>query len=206
MPILPRKLRPSPQPPRKLRPSASSLPKKPRLFAPCPSGRQRLREPLRLTHFNDHMLNPSNAWKNKPSRGRSKGQLNFPSACQAALQASPSELCSMLVASYHILLEHVPMSLPFGFSQELPPLNKYLPPELLPLLHLSIHLEPNSGITLQTWCMSHLPVGQCTKGTPGGALHSKWQEVMPLHKALTRSCQEAFSQDSHLVRKMRVIL
>ena len=42
-----------------------------------------------------------------------------------------------------------------------------------------------------------------SKGTPKGPLHSKWQGVVPLHKALTRSHQEVFSQDSHLVRKTR---
>ena len=47
----------------------------------------------------------------------SKGQFNFISTCQAALWASPSELCGMLVASYHILLGHVPMSHPFSTSQ-----------------------------------------------------------------------------------------
>ena len=42
-----------------------------------------------------------------------------------------------------------------------------------------------------------------SKATPEGPPSSKWQEVMPLHKALTRSHQEAFGQDSSLVRKMR---
>ena len=47
----------------------------------------------------------------------SKGQLDFLSACQAALQASPVELHSTLVASYHILLGQAPMSHPFSLSQ-----------------------------------------------------------------------------------------
>ena len=51
----------------------------------------------------------------------SKGQLDFLSTCQAALQASPPELCSVLVTSYHILLGHAPMSHPFGLSQEVSP-------------------------------------------------------------------------------------
>ena len=33
-----------------------------------------------------------------------KGQLNFLSICQTALQVSPPEFCSALVASYHVLL------------------------------------------------------------------------------------------------------
>ena len=39
-----------------------------------------------------------------------KGQLNFLSVCQTALQASPPEFCGKLVASYHVLLGHAPMS------------------------------------------------------------------------------------------------
>ena len=48
---------------------------------------------------------------------KSKGQFNFLSACQAALQASPPKLHGMLVASYHILLGHVLTSHPFSLSQ-----------------------------------------------------------------------------------------
>ena len=47
----------------------------------------------------------------------SKGQLNFPSTCQATLQASPVELHCMVVASYHVLMGHAPMSYPFSLSQ-----------------------------------------------------------------------------------------
>ena len=41
------------------------------------------------------------------------------------------------------------------------------------------------------------------KATPKGPPSLKWQEIMPLHKVLMRSHQEAFGQDSHLVRKTR---
>ena len=44
----------------------------------------------------------------------SKGQVNILSSCQAALQTGPSKFCSMLVAFYHILLAHAPMSHPFS--------------------------------------------------------------------------------------------
>ena len=47
----------------------------------------------------------------------SKGQLDFLSACQAALSASPVELSDVLVASYHILLGHALTSHPFSLSQ-----------------------------------------------------------------------------------------
>ena len=41
------------------------------------------------------------------------------------------------------------------------------------------------------------------QGNPRRAPSSKWQEVMPLHKALTWSHLEAFNRDSSLVREMR---
>ena len=47
----------------------------------------------------------------------SKSQLDFFSTCQAALGASPVELCSSLVASYHILMGQALMSHPFSLSQ-----------------------------------------------------------------------------------------
>ena len=51
-----------------------------------------------------------------------KGQLNFLSVCQAALQASPLELHGMLVASCHILLGHAPVSHLFSIPQGASPL------------------------------------------------------------------------------------
>ena len=47
------------------------------------------------------------------------------------------------------------------------------------------------------------PGGTMSKATQEGPPSSKQQEIMPLHKALTQSCLEAFSQDSSLVSKMR---
>ena len=47
-----------------------------------------------------------------------KSQLDFLSACQTAIWASPAELCSMLVASYQVLMGQVLMSLLFSLSQE----------------------------------------------------------------------------------------
>ena len=133
----------------------------------------------------------------------SKGQLNFLSTHQAALQGSPLELHSKLVASYHILLGHVPTSHPFSLSQEAPPSEQVSAPRAPspPAPECSArpkwwHTSPDPADVLP-------PSGTMSKGTPEGPPHSKQQEVMPLHKALTRSCQEAFSQDSHLVRKMR---
>ena len=49
-----------------------------------------------------------------------------------------------------------------------------------------------------------LPLSEATsKASPKGPPSSKWWEVMPVYKASMRSFQEAFSEDSHLVRKMR---
>ena len=45
--------------------------------------------------------------------------------------------------------------------------------------------------------------GTMSKATLEEPPSSKQQEIMPLHKALTQSCLEAFSQDSSLVRKTR---
>ena len=42
-----------------------------------------------------------------------------------------------------------------------------------------------------------------SKATPEGPPSSKQWELVPLHKVLTWSCQEAFGQDYSLVRKMR---
>ena len=69
--ILPRKQRPSAsQPSRKPKPPAPTPSRKPKLFAPWLSGTWRPGELPRLTHFTDHMLSPSSAWKNKLSRRR----------------------------------------------------------------------------------------------------------------------------------------
>ena len=49
--------------------------------------------------------------------GESKSQLDFLSTCQATIEASPVELCSALVASYHILMGQALMSHPSSLSQ-----------------------------------------------------------------------------------------
>ena len=47
----------------------------------------------------------------------SRSQHNFLSVCQTALQASPAELCSVIVASYQILMGQSPTSLLLNPSQ-----------------------------------------------------------------------------------------
>ena len=46
-----------------------------------------------------------------------KSQINFLSACQAALHTNLAELRGALVASYHILMGQAPTSHPFTLSQ-----------------------------------------------------------------------------------------
>ena len=46
-----------------------------------------------------------------------KSQIDFLSACQAALHASSGELRGTLAAPYHILMGQAPMSHPFTLSQ-----------------------------------------------------------------------------------------
>ena len=49
-----------------------------------------------------------------------------------------------------------------------------------------------------------LPPSRTTsKTTPEGPSNSKWQEALPLYKALTQNHQEAFNQDSSLVKETR---
>ena len=48
------------------------------------------------------------------------------------------------------------------------------------------------------------PLGEATsKATPKGPPSLRQWEIMSLHKVFMRSCQEAFGQDTHLVRKTR---
>ena len=112
----------------------------------------------------------------------------------------------MLVASYHILLGHVLMSHLFSISQGASPsqqgsvLRTSFPPAPTVPEHSPRPKQQHHSPDL----MDVLPVSKATsKATPKGPPSSKQQEVMPLHKVLTRSCQETFGQDSCLVRKMR---
>ena len=57
-----------------------------------------------------------------------KSQIDFLSACQAALQASHVELRGTLVASYHILMGQAPLSHPFTLSQGASPIEQLSAP------------------------------------------------------------------------------
>ena len=131
-----------------------------------------------------------------------KSQLDFLSTCQPALQASPVELCGLLVASYHILMGQAPTSHPFSLSQGASsseqvsaPVNPSPPvPEHSP--RPKQHPSPDLVDVLP-------PVGTMSKATLEGPPSSKQWEIIPLHKALTWSHPEAFRQDSSLVRETR---
>ena len=136
----------------------------------------------------------------------SKGQLNFLSACQAALEASPLESCGMLLASYQLLLRHTLMSHLFSIPQGASPSQQGSTPGAS---SPSAHTVPRPSPRPKWWHHSPYPtdilsLGKAmSKAIPGGPPSLKWQEIMPLHKVLMRSHQEAFGQDTHLVRKTR---
>ena len=93
------------------------------------------------------------------SEEEKKSQLDFLSACQTALQASPVELCSMVVASYQVLMGQALMSLPFSPSQGASSSEQVPAPWLPPLLHLSLCPGPSGNIPLQTQWISCLLAG-----------------------------------------------
>ena len=133
----------------------------------------------------------------------SQGQLNFLSACQAILEASPLKSCSMLLASYQVLLGHTLMSHLFNIPQGASPSQQG------PAPGASSPPVPGSSPRPKWWHHSPdpidiLPLGEAmSKGILKGPPSSKHWEIMPLHKMLTRSHHEAFAQDTHLVRKTR---
>ena len=135
-----------------------------------------------------------------------RDQLNLLSTCQTTLKASPPKSHGMLIAAYHLLLGHVPMSnlftMPPGASASqqgsipgVPSPSAPTVPGPLPRPKQQHHSPDPVGSLPSSETMS--------KVTPKGPPCLKWWEVTPLYKALTRSCQDTFSQDSHLVRKAR---
>ena len=133
----------------------------------------------------------------------SKSQLNLLSTCQDALQASPVELCSMLVVSYHLLLGQALTSHPFSLSQGASS-SEHVSTPMAPSPPVHEHSpRPKQWYPSPDLVDVLPPSGTMSKATPEGPPSSKWQEIMLLHKALTQSHLEVFSQDSSLVRNMR---
>ena len=90
----------------------------------------------------------------------------------------------MLVASYHILLGHVPMSHTFSLSQGASPSEQVSAPGA------PSPPAPEHPPRPKQWHPSSDPAdvsppgGTMSKATPEGPPSLKWQVVMPLHKAL----------------------
>ena len=178
MPVPPRKPRPSAlQPSRKLKATCVLLhPGSQNPFLHSCQGCGGLRELPRLTHFTRSHAKSIQCLEEQAIDKENKSQLDFLSACQASLRASPVELCSLLVASYHILMGQALMSHPFSLSQEASSSKQVSSPrESFHILHLSIHLNLSSSIPLQTQWMSCLPVGPHPRQSWKEPPSSKWQ-------------------------------
>ena len=130
-----------------------------------------------------------------------KSQIDFLSACQAALQASPAELRGALVAPYHILIGQAPTSHPFTLSQGASPLSNCLPQQLL-LQCLGIPPGPRGNTTPQTQWTTCLMVGPHPR-QPWKGPQLQVMRDSPWYKVLKWRHSEAFSQDTSLVREPR---
>ena len=108
-----------------------------------------------------------------------KSQLDFLFACQAAIQASPVELCSMLVASYHILMGQAPMSHQFNLSQGASSTEQVSAPVAPSSLGLSIHPNPSGNTPPLTWWMSCLLVGPHPRQPQKGPLAQSGETYHP---------------------------
>ena len=116
---------------------------------------------------------PSNTWKNKPSKEEGKSQLDFLFACEAAIQASPVELCSMLVASYHILMGQAPMSTHLPSHKEPP--TEQAPAPVAPASPVPEHSPQPKQQHPSPDPVDVMPFGGTTsKASPEGAPSSKW--------------------------------
>ena len=128
--------------------------------------------------------------------------LTFLATCSTALRASPPQAHGIMVTSFHLLLGNAPtstlLSIPPGVSppEQEPALQT--PPSSAPAVtgpspwSKQWHNSPN-------WVEPPSPSETTSKVTPKEPPHSKQKEEMLFHKALSRSCQEAFSRDSRLV-------
>ena len=99
----------------------------------------------------------------------------------------------MLVASYHVLLGHAPTSHLFSIPHGPPPIPLGSAPRT------SSPPVPKHSPRSKQQCHSPDPMdgsplgGTISQATPEEPSTLKWQEIMPLYKALTRSHQEALA-------------
>ena len=134
-----------------------------------------------------------------------RGCLAFFTACCAALRASPPEAHGIMVTPFHLLLGNAPTSTLLNIPPEVSPSTGTCPTDssflnsssawALPLVQPAAQLTQPSGPSI--------PIEDHLQRDSQGAPHSKQKEEMLLHKALSRSHQEAFSRDSKLVQKVR---
>ena len=135
-----------------------------------------------------------------------KDCLAFLANCSTTLWASPPEACGIMVTPFHLLLGNVPTSTQLSILLEVSP----------PAREHDLKTPPFSAPTAtrpSPWSKQqhHLPdqvgppslSGATSKVDPDEPPHSKQKEEITLHKALSRSHQEAFSRDSRLVWKAR---
>ena len=191
---------------RKQRPSAPILSRKPRPITQQPSGMAEAQGASQAGSIQQSHAKAIQHLDKEAIEEESKGQHNFLSTCQATLRASPPKFHGMLVASYHVLLGHAPMSHLFSISQGASPSQQGSVPGASspPAPTVPEHSPRPKWQHHSPDPMDVLPLGKAmSKATPKGPPSLKQWEVMPLHKVLTRSHQEAFGQDSHLVRKTR---
>ena len=132
-----------------------------------------------------------------------KSQIDFLSACQAALYTSPAELRGALVASNHILMGQAPTSHPFTLSQGASPAKQPSASAAPPLP------APEHSPRPKRWhpCPDpgdNRPLGgTMSKATSEGPPSSKQWEVPPWYKVLKQSHSEAFSWDTSPVKEAR---
>ena len=151
------------------------------------------------------MPKTSSVWRQRSLRRREKTAL--PSLPPAELPLGQSSR-GLWHNGYplHLLLGNAPTSalpsIPPGVS----------PPEWEPALQTPPFSAPTvTGPCPQSkwqhhspdWVGSPSPSRATSKVTLEEPPHSKQKEEMPFHKALSWSCQEAFSRDSRLVQKAR---
>ena len=126
--------------------------------------------------------------------------------CSAALRASPPKGNGILVAPYHLLLGNALMSTLFSIPLGVPPPEWESAPQTPPsTAPAAIRPLPKSKWWhhLPDWVGPPSPSEATSKATPKEPCHSKQKEEMPLHKALSRSHQEAFNRNSRLMPKER---
>ena len=113
-----------------------------------------------------------------------KSQIDFLSACQAALQASPTELRGALVASYHTLMGQAPMSHPFTLSEGASPIEQPSAPAA-PSSPAPGHSPRPKRQHPSPDPVDDMPLGGTTsKTTLERPPSSKWWEIPPWYKVL----------------------